>query len=767
MHPVSANPRGNPSQQMLLGIDTAGSAWLGKPGAPPCSVPNALDAIHDLGANYVVYHYTPITGQGPGTSGVNAEKLQEIDKCMRTNRLRYTLNNEVANWKLDAEINPGNNEFAHPDGTHRWDFRMDWLNALLPPAKPGIPALLGITYDEAEHMQLTLNQFVGTSDGKPYQAPYLLDTEGMSLEKAYKRLVGRCATIRKEYYQGRIQTVTEQVWPDMFHIFARAGWTITPKLLKENLSSIVMSVALGAALEYESHGTSLWVSPDLWRRDSYPGHSPEALRSSLLMGYWLGAEALYVENFDWMGSANKQGSLILWTNDGEYELTPYGKVVREFYKSYIPDNPRTINWKDYRPRVAIIRLPDGAWGQRGTIFRDALLGNTKHPMDDASSEWLDLWPTLTHGTAKSGAISLNNTEVYPDGHVNFFVPIDSVAVFDHEVTGRVLDSVECFVICGSVVSRATFRDVAHQVARGATCIIPRRLYSRHASGNLPGHWVIVDSIRDKSVAEALQPFLGPSDVARFRFKDSVVEFRARQDKDKISVKTTSSTKIKRSAVLSQETAMAIDKVIDARRPRVMLNPSNQYGNQIHGEGGVELYNEGRNMWLIAEAIKRNLDADGRVETFLSRSSQSEETTLGQEARLTNELGCDLLIALHSDATGNNTPGAGTWTFYTGQKNLRPGELYGLTYDLGDSLRIAELVQSNTVDAIRKIYPEEIDRGVLEHWYRLYMIHQPKCPSCLIEVLFHTNPKERELLKDPAFQELVGKAISRAVLEYFN
>lgn len=202
-----------------------------------------------------------------------------------------------------------------------------------------------------------------------------------------------------------------------------------------------------------------------------------------------------------------------------------------------------------------------------------------------------------------------------------------------------------------------------------------------------------------------------------------------------------------------------------RKPRVSLNPSNQYANRIVGDDGQELYNEGRNMWNVAVKAAEYLRKDGRVEPIITRETQSQVTSLRYEAALTNALECDLLVSLHSDATGNNTPGGGTWTFYTGAEHLSPEQIEALPYPLEDSKRLADLVQGNVIAAIRTTYPEVENRGVREHWYRLYMIHQPRCPSVLIEVLFHTNPFERELLKQPEFHDRIGRAVADAVLEF--
>ncbi len=524
---------------ILLGVDNAGSDWIYRSDCEPASDEQLRKALDELGVNFFVYHLIP---DGAGTPEAMARRVARIDDAMRSLGIRYTLNDESANWAKSLELEPGVNEFAHPDGTHRWDLRMDWLEQVLPPAKPGAPALIGITHDECEHMQLTSHQFATYPEPPALDAPRFADTDGKDMETAYNLIYASAKRIHERYYKGRVVNAAEQVWPDMFHIFARAGWVVAPKILKENLSSVVMAISLGAAIQYAEPDSQWWVSPDLWCGGYYPGHSPQALRSALLMGYWLGADALYVENLDFQvcelrhPEAPPKGSLLRWNDDGSYELTAYGKVVKDFYRRYVPAHPRKVSWRDYRPKVAIIRLPDGAWGQKGTMFRDRLLGNREHPMDDISAEWLHVWPILTHGVARDGAISLNNGTVYPVFPWPFFVPIDSVAVFDHLVTGKVLDSVECFVVCGHALSERTFRDVAARVGKGATCIIARRLYDQHASGKLPGKWIIVDSFTDPAVARGLKPFLGPSDVARFRFDGCTIEFRPTTDRDSVDVR---------------------------------------------------------------------------------------------------------------------------------------------------------------------------------------------------------------------------------------
>ena len=196
----------------------------------------------------------------------------------------------------------------------------------------------------------------------------------------------------------------------------------------------------------------------------------------------------------------------------------------------------------------------------------------------------------------------------------------------------------------------------------------------------------------------------------------------------------------------------MDKPISPRRPRVMLNPSCQFDNVIEGEDGELLYNEAHNMYDIALKVRDELEHDGRVDVFVSRESRDQHLALYQETGLTRSLNCDALVSLHSDATGTDDPGGGTWTFYA---------------DEGEGKRLAECVQTPLLEAIRSFYPEVQFRGVRTHWYRLWVLWESGCPASLTEVLFHTNPKEREMLKDPALQEIMARAIAGGILDYFG
>ena len=120
-------------------------------------------------------------------------------------------------------------------------------------------------------MLINNNMFSLCDDGTTLDTPFLVNTDGLDLDEAFDLLVDKCRWIREEHYQGALRIASEQAWPDMFHIFARAGWTITPKLLKENLSSVIMSIALGAAIQYADRGAELWTIAGFVVQEKLPG----------------------------------------------------------------------------------------------------------------------------------------------------------------------------------------------------------------------------------------------------------------------------------------------------------------------------------------------------------------------------------------------------------------------------------------------------------------------------------------------------------------
>ncbi|MDQ1256658.1 MAG: hypothetical protein QG656_1257, partial [Candidatus Hydrogenedentes bacterium] len=242
---------------VVIGVDTAGETLLEQYGIEYWRHEPFFAALDELGARFVVVHLPPAFGGGQDCAPVMQERMLSIDAAMRAHGMTYALNLETPNFAKCVEITPGRNEFEQPGNRHFWLLRPEWLQAVLD--RGGAPALRALVYDEAEHMQLSNNKFADFPRDT-YDVPFFVDTRGMGLEAAYDALVAECIRIREEHYGNRPALNTEQVWPDLFHIFARAGWTAAPKLLKEHFTPVVLCVALGAALQYKDNGARFWVS---------------------------------------------------------------------------------------------------------------------------------------------------------------------------------------------------------------------------------------------------------------------------------------------------------------------------------------------------------------------------------------------------------------------------------------------------------------------------------------------------------------------------
>ncbi len=182
---------------------------------------------------------------------------------------------------------------------------------------------------------------------------------------------------------------------------------------------------------------------------------------------------------------------------------------------------------------------------------------------------------------------------------------------------------------------------------------------------------------------------------------------------------------------------------------IVLNPSCQYGNVVV-EAGQVVYNEGHNLFDIALKTKKALENLGH-RVHLTRRFRDQPSDLKTEMQKANSFKPDLMVSLHSDATGEpiDPSVGGTTTFYASEK----------------SYLLAEYVHNSLCRAIDSYYPKHTNRGIKTHWLKLYVLHNIDAPACLTEILFHTNPEERKLLLDPFFQKTAAKAIAEGIDAY--
>ncbi|NIA29509.1 MAG: T9SS type A sorting domain-containing protein [Actinobacteria bacterium] len=479
-----------------IGVDNGGDsqvltdAWF-----------NALDT---LGVEFVVFHYAPNRAY---TGIEQSDWIADFSRKMADHQIEYVLNFELANW-LYSWIDADNWDWcAGPNGTHRWNFKPEVLQTV---AQSG--QCIGVMFDEAGHMQIN-NNWVWKNRQK-LRLPFLADCQSFSLQQAYQATVDTIQQITRFYKQSGISRVlTEDVFPIMFHNFARGGMLPAPKILKETFTPIAAAMSLGASLEY--HLPELWITPDLWKYGDYPGHSATELFSALKFAFWIGADRIYVEN---MNYGNTENGLIYFDDENNIHLGKHGQMMRQFAKEYVPNQLRTFSWRDFSPSVAIIRFPDTDGGQAASSFwPDELYGSSELHSTPTTRNWFKIWHLLSHGVIPKSGLNLNYVPV----PFQFLVPINNVVVFDHLVTADMLASTKCIFLTGIKISESTMKAVINQSKKGTLVISPPHLAPSHDTEN----WLITDDVLSDEVKRKVAPFLGAPDEMRYVFGNREVIFK--------------------------------------------------------------------------------------------------------------------------------------------------------------------------------------------------------------------------------------------------
>jgi hypothetical protein len=275
-----------------------------------------------------------------------------------------------------------------------------------------------------------------------------------------------------------------------------------------------------------------WTSVDLWGPSGYPGHSPEELRSALLISYWTGAERTYIENFSYRGS-------LYAVREGKAELSPYGQVAREFIREYLPKHPRQIRFEDFAPEIIIVRFPDSDWGQEnpGPWIRRNLYGASNLVPDADTRYWLKVWHVISHGTIPPQALNYNTPLGIP---YRVLFPANNVAVYDHTASdARLYRSARLVFLAGKQVDPACLATLQALSRKGLTVVSTRQLAPVAMAGVGPkgyavypteaGRWIVTDDVTLPAVRALVAPYLGRADELRYVFGNTEVVFTTPDD----------------------------------------------------------------------------------------------------------------------------------------------------------------------------------------------------------------------------------------------
>jgi len=346
------------------------------------------------------------------------------------------------------------------------------------------PGFMGFMLDEADHMQINAHWPVVDYYGYDDQH-FLAETEGLDLLSARQAVLDVLRQRNEAYTVAGRPAAVEFLFPVMMHTVARAGLTVSPKVLKETCGPAMLAVAMGAALQY---GVDFWIDVDYWWHNETIGHSEERFRSALLLAYWSGASRIYVE-----GGA-------CWSDNH-----PVGQAIEaaywEFLRDYVPAHPRPYDWRDFRPETAIVRFDDTCFDVRQKYLGEypgPLYGHV--PAGPENTEWLNIWSFLSHGFVRTDSLS-HQWEARRFGCRTLFVPLHNVAVYDHQVGYDTLAGLRLIFLTGVTISPGTMEAVERCVKEGATCVLPPRLAPPASDlggveeitvvADGPGQWLVV------------------------------------------------------------------------------------------------------------------------------------------------------------------------------------------------------------------------------------------------------------------------------------
>ncbi len=480
-----------------------------RPGPSPEEMVSYIKA---LGLNLYLHHVVP-----------DEEEILKFIESISTSGLYYLLGNEYGNI---------NGAF------HGLCNRYDVPHRCIEKAQQS-KGFLGLVYDETEHLQLHPSMYTDyhaeCKGNKYYQ---WADTSGLSLEES-ERSVAKAVRAHVEACRGA-SLYSEQVFPVMYHTFARGGMNPCPKLLKEEFQSVQLATALGACRQYNR---KLSICVDLWGQDvgawftrvwGFPGHSPREFQSALELAYLMSPDMMYVENID----------ILAHFKDSRFNQTEFGDVLERFVKDFVPAHRLTYSHRDARPDIALVRSDDSAWG-----MDDCLYGNTELSVTPSSASAFHVFHALSHGTIPINGITffapqfsshaghyVRNEHTLaalplPDGvgrdretktHT-LFHPLNNVIVFDEQAGERELAGVKLIVLAGSRMSARCLKAVERCVRDGATCIafdwlLPPELSKSRRDGN--GQWIVTNDLEQAVIRETITRFTGFPNVWRQVFSDT-------------------------------------------------------------------------------------------------------------------------------------------------------------------------------------------------------------------------------------------------------
>ncbi|GAA0361104.1 N-acetylmuramoyl-L-alanine amidase family protein [Bacillus horti] len=194
---------------------------------------------------------------------------------------------------------------------------------------------------------------------------------------------------------------------------------------------------------------------------------------------------------------------------------------------------------------------------------------------------------------------------------------------------------------------------------------------------------------------------------------------------------------KRANVDIQKVGDTLEFTLTHKKPLIYLDPG--HGAHDPGAGGANT-REKDVVLAVSNKLFALLEADQDIDVQATRKTDVF-LSLTERTDLANKAGADMFLSIHANAATSSSA-HGTETFV----HVNADRTFG-------SIVHKHLVKATGLR----------DRGLKEANFSV--LRNSKMPAALIEIAFISNPQEEKLLKDPAFQDKVAKALYDAVREY--
>ena len=191
---------------------------------------------------------------------------------------------------------------------------------------------------------------------------------------------------------------------------------------------------------------------------------------------------------------------------------------------------------------------------------------------------------------------------------------------------------------------------------------------------------------------------------------------------------------------------------------IVVDPG--HGGNDPGASGPTGYQERTVNWKIALKLRDLLESAGAT-VILTRLGEFEDATPPEDWKPDiDEYSGDLakraawsqkahaFVSIHNDWHSNRQT-AGTTSYICSQ-----------TLNTSESRRLATLIQKHLTASLGTV-----DRGVKDS--NFFVNRESHCPSVLVEVMYLSNPREEDLLKQDHVQEAAARGVLKALEEYFS